>query len=108
MTSAVKEHLADPSKNYGFAITAPPNTEIDKAFYSLNSKDRTEEDLGRAPRLLIEVELPPGSEPITWPQQVAVESDLPFEGEEVLIAKTAGGEDFPAEWEPAVDTDRCN
>lgn len=104
---AVQEHFADPAKNFGFAITAPPNTQLDKAFYSLNAETRTADDMGLGPRLLIEIELPAGSDPISWPSDVASDSDLPFPGQSVLMAKTAVGEDFPEEWEPAVYEDRC-
>ena len=105
---AVQEHFANPSKNYGFAITVPPNTELDKAFYSLNAPSRTESDMGLAPRLLIEVKLGPGNDPIVWPSNVAADSDLPFPGKNVLMARTAVGDDFPEEWEPAIYEDRCN
>ncbi len=108
VTDAVREHVEDPSKNFGFAITAPPNTEIDKAFYSLNAQSRTAKDLGLAPRLLIEIDLPAGSDPIEWPEEVASPSDLPFPGKDVVIARTATGEDFPAHWDAAVYEERCN
>lgn len=101
LATLVRDWLADPGSNHGFYVYWPDaDAGIEKGFYSNNHSSRTEDDLGRAPRLLMRVELPDGatSDDITLPA-IPPDNDLPFDGQTILMMRVAGGEDWPAGWE---------
>lgn len=94
----------DPSSNHGFHVYWDKrNPGIEKGFYSNNHRSRAADDLGRAPRLLLKVQLPEGTDSgdIQLPS-IPGDNDLEFDGREILIVRFSGGSgsgsDWPAGW----------
>lgn len=106
VTVAVRKHLADPESNFGFALYIPPNVQADKGFSSINAVSRTLDDLGLAPRLMIEVNSETGGV-IRYPETIVEDTDLGFERQSVVMVKAFAGEDWPADWNVTLDEERC-
>jgi hypothetical protein len=105
VTAVVVDHVADPASNDGFVVLAPATAQLRKGFDSNAHPSRTADDLGRAPRLLLEVAPPSDGEP-SWPEAFPDDTDLPFPGQRIAVAEAAAGEDWPVDWE-AASTSRC-
>lgn len=96
----VNDWYDDPSSNHGFyifyAVQTPP---IEKGFYSINDIRRTVDDLGLSPRLLLKVQLPDGqsTDDIQLPPLPA-DNDIDFDGQQVLMVRFNGGDDWPDSW----------
>jgi hypothetical protein len=99
----VQTMFDSPDAAHGFAIFAPQGPMIDKGFYSNNSPFRAVDDLGLAPRLLVRARMPDLSrdEDFVVPE-LPLHNDLPFDGENVLMARLAIGESWRPTWNVAV------
>lgn len=106
VTAVVRDHYADPATNHGFAISFGANVQADKAFYSNNAVSRTADDLGRGPRLLLEVTSAKGGE-IGFPEVLDAATDLRFPGESALMGLAVVSDDWPEDWAVAIDDGRC-
>lgn len=90
----------NPSSNHGFYIYWDQlNPGIEKGFYSNNDVQRTADDLGKSPRLLLKVVLPNGqsSDAITLPA-IPPDNDLAFDGQEIIMARFRVAESWPEDW----------
>lgn len=105
VSAAVASHIADPATNQGFVVFTPAHMQIEKGFDSNSHTSRTVDELGHAPRLLLQVERPPEGD-VSWPEAFPEDTDLPFPGEQVAIAEAADGEAWPEAWGAGL-TARC-
>ena len=99
----VNDWMANPQSNHGLVTSWSPLQApyIEKGFYSINHPSRTLDDMGLAPRLLLKVQLPPGtdSNDIFLPAFLPVGHDLPTQpGQAITMMRTAGGAEWPADW----------
>lgn len=97
----VRQIFSAPSEFHGFVLFwQDQSLGIEKGFYSNNYIGRTADDLGQSPRLLVKVQLPSGktTDDITLPA-IPADNDLEFEGQEVLMLRFSGGDDWPESWE---------
>lgn len=111
LVRAVTAHLADPSSNHGFVIQNFPDDSglYLRSFSSLNHPTRTASDMGQAPRLLLKLRLPEAAPSLSaanvvlppLPAETDLDETLP--PGEVLVMRVAGGEDWPDDWDVAVD-----
>lgn len=106
VTVAVREHYADPATNHGFALYVPAGVQADKGFYSNNATSRTVDELGLAPRLLLEVTSKRGGE-LRFPQTLDQSTDLPFRGASTLMGRAVLADDWPDDWAVVGDDGRC-
>ena len=111
ISDTIRSWFADSTKNTGFRIAISDPQNWYKSFYSNNSfigpnnsGGRTDSTLGKAPRLLVKIELPAGktTKDITW---ATLESDTDIKlgaftlrNGYVWMADYASGSDWPAAW----------
>ena len=99
ITRYVNYKYANRQLNYGFVSTLPVANRA-YSYVSINDAGRTLEDLGRSPRLLINVLLPPGAtaNDIRMPG-LHPDHDLPARrGDRIRMMSVAAGVDWPASW----------
>lgn len=99
ITNIVRDIYNDVSSHHGFVLY-PLQVDHQKGFNSNNHQSRTSRDLGTAPRLLLQVELPSGStvNDITMPA-LPNDNDLGFApGTQILMLRFRTGDDWPADW----------
>ncbi|MCP4269061.1 MAG: DNRLRE domain-containing protein [Candidatus Brocadiaceae bacterium] len=104
----VSRMIDNPNTNEGFILylPAPPigGQSAQKAFWSNNHQSRTSTDVGLAPRLLIRVKLPNGTDEsdIVMPP-LPGDNDLGALGDEVMMLRIANTSDssslWPASWQ---------
>jgi hypothetical protein len=112
ISGIVKNWFADSSKNNGFRIELGDNQNLYKSFYSNNSfigshnsDGRSDSTVGKAPRIVVKIELPAGktTADIKW-NAILPDNDLTFGSfskrtNHIIQAIYASGtQDFPAEW----------
>ena len=100
IVTIVREIFNNPEAYHGFVLYWDEQSlGIEKGFYSNNYIDRTADDLAQSPRLLVKIRLLDGktNDDISLPP-IPTDNDLEFSGQEVLMMRYAGGEDFPESW----------
>lgn len=100
ISGLIKKWYDGTMSNYGFYIYWNlQNPGIEKGFYSNNDIRRKAMDLGLAPRLLIKIKLPDGksTNDISLPP-IPAGNDLDFNGQEILMMRFSGGDDWPEVW----------
>jgi hypothetical protein len=99
----VAGYFANPETHLGFFISWSESLhgglEIEKGFYSNNERDRTQNELGRAPRLLVKVKFPEGKSTadMTVPF-MTTDNDLTDLARPTLMLLFRQG-DWPEDWE---------
>ena len=109
--STVRRMFDNPNTNEGFILylPAPPQGEqsAQKAFWSNNHRSRTATDVGLAPRLLVRVRLPSGTDAseIVMPPLPA-DNDLGALGDAVRILRIADAANSNSPWPPGWEVAR--
>jgi hypothetical protein len=112
ISNLVRDWFADSSKNTGFRIELGDYQNFYKSFYSnnafigsRNSGGRTDSTVGKAPRLLVKIELPAGMttedikwNPIPFDNDITIGSFTKRNGHIIQAIYASGYTDFPAEW----------
>ena len=103
ITGWVKQIFANPSTFFGFTFWWSQQMNgglgIEKGFYSNNDLSRTQNDLGKAPRLLLKLKLPSGktTNDITLPF-FAPDNDLTNLPRPTTMMLFRSGSDWPSDW----------
>ena len=98
----VERLFADPNAHLGFVVYPAPNATLDKSFSDNTSRDA--DDLGKAPRLLVEATIPGGYDARDYgmPDHVPDDHDLEFPADAdgaARMVQLSEDDDWPTEWD---------
>jgi hypothetical protein len=109
LLQAVMRQMSSPGSNRGFIVNYPASAPgIEKGFYDDNDRSRTDQNLGKAPRLLLMINIPGGTTTgtfITMPSALPPENDLNTAAPRgtgsilMLIVRPAPGGVWPPAWD---------
>ncbi len=99
MGFAMNQEIQNPGNFHGFvAFISRPEPGYEKGYYSNNDNSVIQDGLGRAPRLLLKVELPEG---VSVNEIGFSERHNDANGGRIFGSRVRQGEDWPTEWEVA-------